>query len=405
MSQDVYRLAGGYARIGFNSGAEVVFQGPAEWILQTEDNVQILSGRAYATVPPQAIGFAVKAGNAKIIDLGTEFGIEVDDQHNTQLHVMKGKTLLISGADHGPKAQTEVAQNHARQVNASGTVQAITLAPQRFVRRIDSRANLAWKGQTTFNLGDVVGGGNGFDTGTLLAGIDTETGNPVKRFRVIQSKGGIPGFHPVKTNPFVDGVLVPDSSNGPVQVSSQGHIFSQCPDTLGKYWVGIQYGGRHHQLIAGGNYQIKDHALRLNNQTWDSSERPAIFIHANQGITFDLDKIRQSIPGLTITQFNALCGLSDTVLDPENFAPAANPGFDQMNPDGLPTANFWVLIDGKERFSKTNQCPTDSPAAVNIPIAGQDRFLTLIVTDTGRECGYLWALFARPQLQLQSTVP
>jgi len=71
----------------------------------------------------------------------------------------------------------------------------------------------------------------------------------------------------------------------------------------------------------------------------------------------------------------------------------------QALPGYLPKANFYVLIDGQERFSKENLTPAHGAVSIDIAIEPKDRFLTLITTGgTEQKISYDWCLFARPQL-------
>jgi len=97
MVQSRYRLNTGFATIRFDDGARVTTHGPAELSLNSADDMELFNGKMYAVVPPQAQGFAVKAGRNKIVDLGTEFGVEIGNTHDVQLHVTKGRTLLFAG--------------------------------------------------------------------------------------------------------------------------------------------------------------------------------------------------------------------------------------------------------------------------------------------------------------------
>ncbi|MBW1933642.1 MAG: FecR domain-containing protein [Deltaproteobacteria bacterium] len=147
MRQSTYRLTAGYASILFDSGAKITVAAPAEWSLLGGGNMELFRGRIYAVVPEEAHGFTVMAGSSKIVDLGTEFGVEVDDKNNTQLHVIKGKTLLFSGFKTGKKLSIQVDEGSAKKVSSDGLVKDIPLENCQFVRSINSKYDLVWKGQ------------------------------------------------------------------------------------------------------------------------------------------------------------------------------------------------------------------------------------------------------------------
>jgi hypothetical protein len=101
----------GLAELTFARGAKVVVQGPAEFEVRSPSRGFLRRGRLLATVPPQAIGFTIETPKAEIVDLGTEFGVEVDDQQNAEVHVFKGvveaRQLSMELAQHDVVRVTE----------------------------------------------------------------------------------------------------------------------------------------------------------------------------------------------------------------------------------------------------------------------------------------------------------
>jgi len=147
MVQSKYRLKKGYASILFNSGVKVTVEAPAEMSLMIGGNMELYSGKIYAVVPERAKGFSVKTGGCKIIDLGTEFGVEVDSGNNIQVHVIKGKTLLYSGSKDGTKKKNNVDAGAAKKVYSDGFVKDVSFAKKKFVRHINSETGVIFNGQ------------------------------------------------------------------------------------------------------------------------------------------------------------------------------------------------------------------------------------------------------------------
>jgi len=140
MVQSRYRLKKGYASILFNSGAKVTVEAPAELSLSSAGDMELFSGKIYAVVPQRAHGFSVMTAGNKIVDLGTEFGVEVDSNNNTQLHVTKGKTKLFAGLPNGKKSEVNVDAGAAKKVYNDGFVKDILLENSKFVRNIKSKS-------------------------------------------------------------------------------------------------------------------------------------------------------------------------------------------------------------------------------------------------------------------------
>lgn len=146
MRQSTYQLTEGYVSILFNDGAEVTVEAPAEFSLNSGGDMELLTGSIYAVVPKKAVGFTVAAGNSKIVDLGTEFGVDVNKKGSVQLHAAKGTLMLFSGLrSGGAMASTRVNQGTARLVASTGTVWNIPFAKDKFVRHIDSDKGLTSK--------------------------------------------------------------------------------------------------------------------------------------------------------------------------------------------------------------------------------------------------------------------
>lgn len=90
----------GVAEIDFFCGATLIVEGPARLDIQSDWAVTALEGRIRASVPPAARGFTVKAAESEIVDLGTEFAVEVTAD-NAHVTVLDGEVELRGGQYHG----------------------------------------------------------------------------------------------------------------------------------------------------------------------------------------------------------------------------------------------------------------------------------------------------------------
>ena len=86
----------GVAEIDFFCGATVIVEGPAELDLESDWSVRLVRGRMRAVVPPVARGFVVKAAETDIVDLGTEFAVDVGAE-SAQVKVVDGEIELRGG--------------------------------------------------------------------------------------------------------------------------------------------------------------------------------------------------------------------------------------------------------------------------------------------------------------------
>lgn len=384
----VHTLLSGVVKIESLLGPEIIIEGPSLFEFPDMNKVILHSGRIYVDVPKNAIGYSVLAPSFTVIDLGTSFGVSVDADGSGDVLMFSGQASLVAGRQGQTKSSHMLTEGSAKRVFAIGhQVEDIPFVSTTFVRQMDSKQNLLWRGQP-LNLADIVGGGNGFGTGQIGSGIDPLTGElkPYKLPEVTTTVGA--GFTAVDWNAFIDGVFVPDGGSGPVQVSTKGQVFEDCPDTDGVFWTLALNGGRIADFVDSPIV-----SLVLGGNEYGTRQRPAIFLHSNLGITFDLDAVRNSMPDFRIAEFRSLCGISST------------------GPQRLPYADFWVLVDGQLRFSREGVGASDIHP-VSIPITSSDRFLTLVATDGGTDVALKennisypidsdWCLFAEPYLIME----
>ena len=155
-------LQSGLVKIAFDEGIDVVIEGPARYRIVDSFVIALEYGRLYAYVNASGKGFTVETANARIVDLGTEFGVQAGDEGSTELHVFAGETTLISGTPNSTRHKQFVNAGSARLISQTGeSVKDIALRPTAFARQIDSESGFVWRGETSLNLADIVAGGNG----------------------------------------------------------------------------------------------------------------------------------------------------------------------------------------------------------------------------------------------------
>lgn len=92
------RLDSGLAQVVFYNGARVVIEGPAELRLVSSTEAICVRGTLTAEVPPQARGFRIVAPRLDITDLGTSFGLKVQEERS-EVHVFEGHVVLRAAKD------------------------------------------------------------------------------------------------------------------------------------------------------------------------------------------------------------------------------------------------------------------------------------------------------------------
>ena len=94
LTPGVLTLKSGVAQIEFYSGAAIILEGPASFELVSEMRGVFRSGKLRARVPQQARGFTIATQGTDVVDLGTEFGMQIDDNGQAEIHVIEGQIEL-----------------------------------------------------------------------------------------------------------------------------------------------------------------------------------------------------------------------------------------------------------------------------------------------------------------------
>jgi len=132
-------LVSGIAEFNFDSGTNVVMQGPCELQVASADTAELLRGNVVVHVTELSDGFILKTPDATIIDEGTEYAVSLDDEA-TEVHVFDGSVFWepITDADDANLERIEAgeARRYLRSNPAKGA--RIPLEMRKFVRRIEA---------------------------------------------------------------------------------------------------------------------------------------------------------------------------------------------------------------------------------------------------------------------------
>ena len=197
---DTFALASGLMEITYDTGAKVILQGPVTYEVESAAGGYLSLGKLTARLEKKAEGgrrktqipdlipnpsfihyplflFAVRTPTAVVTDLGTEFGVEVDQAGNTTSHVFRGSVklqFLDPDAEKQGNAIVLMRMNHPKPSRAhppaalGSSCVASASIPRLFVRRLAQAPK-------ALDLLDIVAGGNG--TGHCRErGIDPTTG-------------------------------------------------------------------------------------------------------------------------------------------------------------------------------------------------------------------------------------
>ena len=122
----------GIAQLEFRNGAQIVLDGKCGFEILNDKTVVLNHGKMWTYCPPEAHGFTVLTPSGrKIIDLGTEFGIEITLDGQTDLHVLNGLVDIVSSNNEsklvdGGKSVHWKAANDSLQLNQANFNKFVT---------------------------------------------------------------------------------------------------------------------------------------------------------------------------------------------------------------------------------------------------------------------------------------
>ncbi|MCA9264888.1 MAG: FecR domain-containing protein, partial [Planctomycetales bacterium] len=127
--------------VRFASGAEVVLEGPVALRCESRNGASLIAGKLHAQVPKQARGFVVETPSASVTDLGTEFGVLVNELGETETAVFQGSVILrLAAGDGSSSTQATLVAGQSAETRAGSIVVHATPGEDRFVKRLPEKA-------------------------------------------------------------------------------------------------------------------------------------------------------------------------------------------------------------------------------------------------------------------------
>jgi hypothetical protein len=129
------RLKSGRLTLAFFSGVTLTVEGPADLEVRSGSRVYCHRGKLRARVPRGAEGFTVLAPGYEVVDLGTEFGLNLDADGKSQLLVFEGAAAVSMLGDDG-KSVTSALLEGKRSVEVepkTRLIRDIEAQPEAFV--------------------------------------------------------------------------------------------------------------------------------------------------------------------------------------------------------------------------------------------------------------------------------
>jgi hypothetical protein len=249
------KLAAGMAKVTFECGAEVMLEGPCDFLIRDE-MVGILSkGKIAANVPRRAFAFAILSPGVDFVDLGTSFGISVDDSGKSELHVFEGE-VLYSPNDPGQRASigsVHVTANKAVGFASDGASTDIALSEKSFSRLLSLR-----KAVPKYDA--PLSGAQLALWLTADAGVSTDDGEHVLSWQDIVSDDNRTAEDAIQPDDQARPTWVPNAIDGhaavrfdgnsdflvttPLETTDDQTVFLVCQFSEGAFKPGRQWGGQ-----------------------------------------------------------------------------------------------------------------------------------------------------------------
>jgi hypothetical protein len=116
------KIEHGMAQVEFVDGAVVVLEGPADYELVHGNGSHLRLGKLRAHVPKVAVGFTVGLPLGEVVDLGTDFGIEVHPDSSAEVFVYNGK-IKYQGQDiFGNQVSQNLTSRQAIHIRSDGEI-------------------------------------------------------------------------------------------------------------------------------------------------------------------------------------------------------------------------------------------------------------------------------------------
>jgi concanavalin A-like lectin/glucanase superfamily protein len=129
------RLQSGRLTLAFFSGVWLTVEGPADLELLAADRVQCRQGKLRARVPHGAEGFTVLAADYEVVDLGTEFAVNLEPDGRSRVMVFEGQAA-VSVLDKDGRSVRGALLERRRSVEVDpncGRIQEVEPQPEAFV--------------------------------------------------------------------------------------------------------------------------------------------------------------------------------------------------------------------------------------------------------------------------------
>jgi len=133
LSPGELKLAGGLIELEFYNGVQLLVEGPADMEIRSVASVFCREGKLRTHVPPHATGFSVLTPKFELVDLGTDFAVDVASDGRSDVHVFEGEVeLYLADGSRKPSHKEVLLGGDAMAWSIEGKKTARAAAPEAF---------------------------------------------------------------------------------------------------------------------------------------------------------------------------------------------------------------------------------------------------------------------------------
>ena len=392
---DVLRLKKGLIQVEFERGTGVIIEGPATFVARGDNAGMLERGKLVARVPEHATGFALATPQAKVVDLGTEFGVVVGEGGATDIQVFEGVVEVAAlGVDVSAEDEpSTLVLTDGQVVRVAGGQCTDVMAEQarwNFVRHmpagsVPSERGAPWDGVTVWlsNLFDDPQGAS------LSDAVPSDT-------------------YRAEADDFDLGVdtALQGGLDGPVVINRGGLMFDFRSAGGGT----LSHGLPTNDCVSGESYAIRTFGKPMDRGGENRRAEDGIGIHANALVTFDLEELRAAGMPEGELVFLARAAVNDSrVNNPESTLHtvvllsddrAVLAGYVNGQVVDVAKANSAWAFSGELPECFTGNTPLHQ-AEFNVAIPSKAKYLTLAVTDANQSITSDHGVFAGARLVIR----
>ncbi len=122
---ETLRIARGLVKLRFDSGASVLVKGPIELQACSSDSCRLVRGELVVSTNGASDGFSVLTEGFEVIDLGTEFGVRLTQDHQAEIEVFEGEVQVYGRSTRATPAAKQLVDTLAEGSKATAFLNEI----------------------------------------------------------------------------------------------------------------------------------------------------------------------------------------------------------------------------------------------------------------------------------------